>query len=264
MPFLRMGDGVHYYQLVGPSGKPAILFSNSLGTDLRIWDGVAARLAEQFRVIRYDKRGHGLTEAVPPPYSAGDLAADVVALLDALELEQAVICGVSVGGIVAQALALEHPERVRALILLDTGARIGTAESWQQRIDAVKAAGVASLVPVTMERWFSAGFRTHRAADVIGYSLMLRQTSADGYVGTCAALRDADFRAVLSSVFKPTLVLCGAEDIATVPELGRELASLIPGAQFALIEKAGHLACVEQPDAVAERITRFLQEVSCV
>ena len=264
MAFLTTGCFVQYYRVDGPADKPAVLFANSLGSDLRIWDGVAARLAPRFRVIRYDLRGHGLSEAPAPPYSAADLASDVAGLLDALEIRDAIICGVSVGGLIAQAVALNHAERVRGLVLSDTGARIGSTEAWQQRIDKVSADGVDSLVTMTMERWFAAGFREHSAADVRGYSLMLRQTSADGYVGTCAALRDADFRQAVARINKPTLILCGAEDIATPPELGRELAGLIPGAQFSLIENAAHLPCVEQPDAVAERMMKFFQEVQIV
>ena len=264
MPFLQIGDTVHHYQAHGPKEQPAVVFSNSLGSDLRIWDGVAARLLPHYQVVRYDLRGHGLSAAPTPPYSAVDLAGDVVALLDGLEIREAVVCGVSVGGVIAQAVALNHPERVRALVLSDTGARIGSAEAWQQRIDKVRADGVNSLVQMTMERWFAAGFRERCKADVSGYSLMLRQTSADGYIGTCAALRDADFRQAVTGIHKPTLVLCGALDIATPPQLGRELAGLIPGAQFYLIDDAAHLPCVEQPDAVVERMRQFFREVDIV
>jgi 3-oxoadipate enol-lactonase len=264
MPFRQIDSYVHHYEVDGAKEKPAIVFANSLGSDLRIWDGVASRLLAHFRIVRYDLRGHGLTEAPAPPYSADDLARDVVQLLDALEINDAIICGVSVGGLIAQAIALNYPARVRALVLCDTGARIGTAEAWQQRIDKVRADGVSSLVQMTMERWFSAGFRERCSADVRGYSLMLRQTSADGYVGTCAALRDTDLRQAVTQIKKPTLVLCGAEDIATTPELGRELAGLIPGAKFSLIDNAAHLPCVEQPDAVAERMMQFFREVQIV
>ncbi|HET9917168.1 MAG TPA: 3-oxoadipate enol-lactonase [Candidatus Binatia bacterium] len=255
---------MQHYRTDGAAGKPALLFANSLGSDLRIWDDVASRLAGHCHVIRYDLRGHGLSEAPAPPYSAADLAGDAVAILDRLNIHQAIVCGVSVGGMIAQAVALNFPKRVRGLVLCDAGAKIATSEAWQQRIDKVRADGVDSLVQMTMERWFSAGFREKCAAEVRGYSLMLRQASADGYIGTCAALRDTDFRTAIRQVKQPTLVLCGAEDIATPPELGRELAGLIPGAQFSLIEKAAHLPAVEQPDAVAERMMQFLQEVHIV
>lgn len=264
MPFLQTGDFVQHYRTDGAAGKPALLFANSLGSDLRIWDEVAARLAGRYHVIRYDLRGHGLSEAPAPPYSAADLAGDAVAILDQLNIHQAIVCGVSVGGLVAQAIAVNRPERVRALVLCDTGAKIATPEAWQQRIDKVRADGVDSLVQMTMERWFSAGFRARFPVEVRGYSLMLRQTSAAGYIGTCAALRETDFRAAITQVKQPTLVLCGAEDIATPPELGCELAGLIPGAQFFLIDNAAHLPCIEQPDATAARMAQFLQEVEIV
>lgn len=261
MPFVTVNNIVHRYVDEGAKGKPAIVFANSLGSDLRIWDEVAACLVGDFRVVRYDFRGHGLTEAAMAPYSADDLARDLVDLLDALNIRYAIVCGVSVGGIIAQAMAITHAERVRALVLCDTGARIGTTEAWQQRIDKVRSESVDSLVEMTMERWFSARFRERHAADVRGYSIMLRQSSVEGYAGVCAALRDADFRQAITRLKIPTLVLCGAEDIATPPELGRELAGLIPGAEFSLIEKAAHLPCVEQPEAVAQRMIQFFREV---
>jgi 3-oxoadipate enol-lactonase len=262
MPFAAVNHIVHRYVDEGEREKPAIVFANSLGSDLRIWDETAAHLADEFRLVRYDFRGHGLTEAVKGPYSAGELARDLVGLLDLLGIQQAIVCGISVGGIIAQACALNYSERVRALVLSDTGARIGSVESWQQRIDKVHSDGVESLVEMTMERWFSAGFRERRAADVRGYSIMLRQSSAEGYAGVCTALRDADFRQSMTQIKNPTLVLCGAEDIATPPELGRELAGLIAGAQFSLIENAGHLPCVEQPETVVERMRQFFREVA--
>lgn len=264
MPFTRTNDIVHHFVTSGAKSKPAVVFANSLGSDLRIWDAVAELLSEQFRIVRYDKRGHGLSDASPPPYTAGGLAQDVVGLLDALEIGQAVICGVSVGGVIAQALALNYPQRARALILCDTGARIGSLESWQQRIDTVQTGGLKSLESPTMERWFSASFRSRRPADIRGYSNMLLQTSLNGYIGTCCALRDADFRAKAAQIKRPTLVLCGAEDIATPPDLGKELAGLIPGAQFSLIENAAHLLCIEQPEIVAQRMIQFFREVHIV
>jgi 3-oxoadipate enol-lactonase len=264
MPFVKIDECVHCYVDEGARANPAIVFANSLGSDLRIWNGVAARLLPRFRVIRYDLRGHGLSEAPAPPYTAAELASDVVGVLDALDIKDAIVCGVSVGGLIAQALTLRFPDRVRALVLCDTGARIGTAEGWQQRIDKVRTDGVDSLVSMTMERWFSVGYRQCCAADVRGYSIMLQQSSADGYIGTCAALRDADFRPEMAQIKKPTLVLCGAEDIATPPELGRELAGLIPGAQFSLIDGAANLPCIEQPDKMAERMMQFFQEVQVV
>ena len=264
MSFVALHGCVHHFDFAGRDDRPALMFTNSLGSDLRIWDDLAERLSGQFKIIRYDHRGHGLSDALPPPYSADDLAGDVIALLDHLEIRQAALCGVSVGGLIAQAAAVKYPERVRALILSDTGARIGSVDSWQQRIEMIQAGGVVSIEQMTMERWFSARFRERRPADVHGYVNMLRQTAADGYIGTCAALRDSDLRDAVKKIHCPTLVLCGAEDIATPPELGRELAGLIPGAKFSLIEEAAHLPCVEQPAAMAERMLEFFREVRIV
>lgn len=264
MPFVVLDGCVHHYGLAGRDDRPALLFANSLGSDLRIWDDLAARLSSQFKIIRYDHRGHGLSDAPPPPYSAEDLAGDVIALLDHLEIRQAALCGVSVSGLIAQAVAVRYPERVRALILSDTGARIGSVESWQQRIEMIQTGGVMSIEKMTMDRWFSVGFRQHRPQDVRGYATMLRQTSTDGYIGTCGALRDGDLRDAVENIRCPTLVLCGAEDIATPPELGRDLAGLIPGAKFSLIEESAHLPCVEQPAAMAEKLLEFFREVPIV
>jgi 3-oxoadipate enol-lactonase len=264
MPFARINHSIHHYVLSGAKDKPALLFANSLGSDLHIWDDVADLLGGHFRIVCYDKRGHGLSEAPAPPYTINDLSQDVFGLLDALKIERAVVCGISVGGLIAQALALSHPERVRGLVLSDTGVRIGSVESWEERIATVRAGGLESLLSPTMERWFSRQFRECHDADVRGYSNMLLRTTVDGYIGTCCALRDADFHATVSQIKSRTLVLCGAEDIATPPELGRELASLIAGAEFSLIEGTGHLPCIEKPLPMTERMLKFFREVQIV
>jgi 3-oxoadipate enol-lactonase len=263
MPFARINNCVHHYVVEGAT-KPVLVFANSLGTDLHIWDVAAERFGEYFRIVRYDQRGHGLSEAPPPPYSLDDLARDVVGLLDHLEIDQAVVCGISVGGLIGQALALSYPERVRALVLCDTGARIGSVESWDQRIAAVRAGGLHGLQSGMMERWFSKEFRDRRGVDVHGYSNMLLRTTVDGYIGTCYALRDGNLTRTVARLKCRTLVLCGAQDIATPPELGQELASLIPRAEFSLIENAGHLSCVEQPEKLTQRMMQFFREVQIV
>ncbi len=261
MPFLDVGDCVLHYQVDGAADKPALLFSNSLGSDLRIWDPLVSFLAKDFRLIRYDTRGHGLSEASPPPYSTGDLAQDVIALLDALQINKAVVCGLSVGGVIAQQLAIDQPDRVRALVLCDTGARIGTVASWEERIATVKANGLTVLATPSMERWFSADFRKLNSAALRGYANMVVRTVVDGYVGTCCALRDTDLTDTSSSIAKPTLVLCGEQDIATPPDMARELAKIIPNAHLFLIPGAAHISCVEQPAVMAAEIIQFLREV---
>jgi 3-oxoadipate enol-lactonase len=264
MAFLEINGSVHHYVVEGVKDKPALVFSNSLGSDLRSWDGVVSCLGDRFRVIRYDKRGHGLTDAMEPPYSMDDLAEDLVGLLDKLEIQNTLLCGLSVGGLIAQKFALTYPGRVRALVLCDTGARIGTVESWNQRIEIVRSGGVESFVAPSMERWFSAAFRRDRAAEMRGYANMLRQISVKGYLGVCAALRDADLTQAVSAIRKPTLVLCGDRDIATPPEMGRALADAIPGAKFSLIPDAAHLACIEQPEAMGKMLMEFFKEANLV
>jgi 3-oxoadipate enol-lactonase len=264
MAFVDINGCVHHYVVEGIPDKPALVFSNSLGSDLRSWDVVVSRLGDRFRIIRYDKRGHGLTDAPEPPYSIDDLSDDLAGLMDKLDIQNALLCGLSVGGLIAQRFALKYRGRVRALVLCDTGARIGTVESWNQRIAIVQSAGIESFVAPSMERWFSAAFRRERAAEVRGYANMLRRTSVDGYVGTCIALRDADLTREVSAITQPTLVLCGDQDIATPPELGRALSEAIPGARFSLIPQAAHLSSIEQPEVMANLLTTFFTEANLV
>lgn len=264
MAFLDINGSVHHCVVEGAKGKPTLVFSNSLGSDLRSWDGVVSCLGDRFRIIRYDKRGHGLTDALEPPYSMDDLSDDLVGLLDKLDIQNVLLCGLSVGGLIAQRFALQHPDRVRGLVLCDTGTRIGTVESWNQRIEIVRSGGVESFVAPSMERWFSAAFRRQRAAEVRGYANMLRQISVKGYLGVCAALRDADLTQAVRAISKPTLVLCGDQDIATPPEMGRALAEAIPGAKFSLIPDAAHLSCIEQPERMANLVTQYFKEANLV
>jgi 3-oxoadipate enol-lactonase len=262
LSFLKIGGTVHHYLVEGAKDQPALVFCNSLGSDLRTWDSVVPYFVSNFRIVRYDKRGHGLSDAPTPPYSLDDLALDLIGLLDNLEIEEAVVCGLSVGGLIAQRLALSHPERVHALVLCDTAMRIGSVASWEERIATVRESGLTSWVTPSIERWFSPVFRERHDADVRGYANMLLRMSVQGYIGTCYALRDADLTPLASTINKPTLVLCGDQDIATPPALGQELARSIPGARFSLIRDAAHLSCIEQPEALARQLIEFLREVN--
>jgi len=251
-------DGVHiHYSDSGPRTAPALAFSNSLGTDFRIWDRVAARLGERYRIVKYDKRGHGLSDGAPAPYKLSDHVGDLAGLLEVLGVSNAIVCGLSVGGLIAQGLAAEHPALVRQLILCDTAHKIGTAEMWNERIAAVEKGGIESLADGVLERWFSADFRANKTAELAAWRNLLVRTTADGYAGTCAAIRDADLTDSSARLAVPTLCICGSEDGATTPDLVRSTAALIPGARFELIKGAGHLPCIEAPDAVADLILEF-------
>ncbi len=258
MKFARVNDVVLHYEDTGGQARPAIAFSNSLGTDFRIWDEVAGKLGRDYRVIRYDKRGHGLSEATPAPYAMTDHVADLAALLDYLEVQSAAIVGLSVGGLIAQGLAALRPDLVSALVLSDTAHKIGTAELWNQRIDAINAGGIASIADAIMERWFTPSFRSPANADYIGYLAMLNRTPVEGYVGTCAAIRDADLTESTRALNFPVLCVVGDQDGATPPGLVRTLADLISGSRFEIIENAGHLPCIEQPDRFASLVREFL------
>ena len=259
MPFVRAGDITQHYSIEGDGDGPALVFANSLGTDLRIWDLVAAELAPRHRLVRYDQRGHGLSDGTSAPYTIPQLAADLAALLDALAVRSAVVCGLSVGGMIALELARSHPARVRALVLCDTAATIGTADAWNARIAAVEAAGLEAIGPAVMERWFTAAFREKEPATVEGHRNMFERTTPAGYIGTCAAIRDADLAAHLGTLRVPTLALCGNEDVATPPHRVRSMAEAIPGARFVVIPGAAHLPCVEQPHTLAREVVRFVE-----
>lgn len=254
--FTNINNITLHYTLKGNKRGDTLIFINSLGSDWRIWDKVAQPFLATHRVLRYDKRGHGLSEAPPAPYTMRDHAADLLGLMDALDISQATLIGISVGGMIAQELALWQPQRVAALVLCDTGARIGTLQSWNDRIAAVNQNGVESIADMVLARWFTDALPAPARA---GWRNMLARTPKAGYAGTCAALRDCDQTEHLARLICPTLVLCGDSDTSTLPELNRTLAGLIPNAEFALIAGAAHLPCIEQPASMIAHIRAFLQ-----
>jgi 3-oxoadipate enol-lactonase / 4-carboxymuconolactone decarboxylase len=249
---------LHYLSEGGPAGTP-LVFINSLGTNLHLWDALLPHLPAQFRRVRYDKRGHGLSDIPPAPYTLQDHTRDLAALLEQLEIEASILVGISVGGLIAMDYALQYPDRVRALILCDTAPRIGTQESWSERIRSVRQEGLDALAGAILERWFTPTFAAQHPADWQGFTHMLLQTALEGYTGTCAALRDADLRDQVGRIAAPSLVLCGVLDPTTTPGLMLELAEALPDASFQVIDSAAHLPCVEQPQAVAVAIRQFLQ-----
>jgi 3-oxoadipate enol-lactonase len=253
------GSALHVAES-GPEDGPALVFSNSLGTDFRIWDPLLAYLPAGLRIIRYDKRGHGLSDCPPLPWGMGDHVADLAGVLDALAVRDAVVCGLSVGGMIAQGLAAERPDLVQALVLCDTGARIGNPEMWDNRIAAVEQGGIESLADAILERWFSRRFRAGEPALSLWRNMLIR-TPAAGYIGTSMAIRNADLIESTSRLRLPCLAVCGSEDGATPPDLVRETASLIPGSRFELIRGAGHLPCIEQPGELGRLITGFLGRI---
>ncbi|MFC4671540.1 3-oxoadipate enol-lactonase [Seohaeicola nanhaiensis] len=262
MRIADLGDVRLHYRIDGdPQGAP-VVFANSLGTDLRLWDKVLPLLPKGLKFIRYDKRGHGLSSEPGAPYTMGALVRDAEGLLDLLDVKDCAFVGLSIGGMIAQGLAVKRLDLVRAVVLSNTGAKIGTAEMWKQRIDAVNAGGIESLADAVMERWFSRGFRATPELE-IWRNMLVRQPAA-GYAGCSAAISGTDFYTTTASLRLPALGIAGDEDGSTPPDLVRETVDLIPGSKFHLIRKAGHLPCVEQPEEYAAALTTFLKEVGHV
>lgn len=260
MAFARVNGVVLHHEVRGRADGPPLVFSNSLGTDFRIWDAVAALLEDDFRLVFYDKRGHGLSETTQQPYALSDHVNDLAALLDHHGIPKAAIVGLSVGGVIAQGLAALRPELVQSLVLCDTAHKIGTDHLWNSRIKAVNESGISAIADGIMQRWFTPAYRTPDNPDFVGYTAMLTRTPIDGYAGTCAALRDADLTESTRALKVPALCIVGDQDGSTPPELVRELASLINGARLEIIEDAGHLPCVEQPEKTAALIRSFLMQ----
>ena len=246
-----------HYRIDGdPDGAP-VLFSNSLGTDLRLWDQVIDLLPKTgLRFIRYDKRGHGLSECTPAPYTMGTLVRDVERLMDHLDIRGAIFVGLSIGGMIAQGLAAKRLDLVRAMVLSNTGAKIATREMWAQRITCVETGGIEALADATMQRWFSDAFRQTDA--FAAWRNMLVRQPAEGYIGCSHAISGTDFMSPTSALRLPTLGIAGSEDGSTPPDLVRETVGLIPGSQFHLIRGAGHLPCVEKPEEYAQVLTEFI------
>lgn len=259
MKFLRIGDVVISHDIVGAdSGKPAIAFINSLGTDRRIWSQVVEALSDEFTLLTFDKRGHGLSDLASPPYQIENFADDLIALIEHYGLRDVTLCGLSIGGLIALSTYDKRPDLIRGLFFADTAHKIGTPEFWAARIGAVESGGIGSILEPIMSRWFTGPYRTNENADYRGYCNMLLRQPVEGYAGACAAIRDADFTDVAKRIAVPAHCVVGAEDGSTPPELVRSLADLIPGCGFEIIEGAAHIPCVETPELFIGILRRFI------
>jgi 3-oxoadipate enol-lactonase len=235
-----------HYVADGPEDAPPVVLAGSLGSTLAMWEPQVAALARDFRVIRYDHRGHGGSPCPSGRYTLEDLAGDAVALFDRLELDRASFCGLSLGGMVGMWLGAHAPQRIDRLALCCTSPYYGPA-MWDERAALVRDEGTAAVADATIERWFTPEF-----ADKDRFHRMLVETSSDGYAGCCDAIGGMDLRADLPSIIAPTLVIAGEDDPATPPEVNRAIADAIPGAHYEVVGPARHLANVEQADKVNE------------
>ncbi|MGH1356439.1 MAG: 3-oxoadipate enol-lactonase [Thalassovita sp.] len=259
MPFADLSGFRQHYREDGETTGAPVVFAHALGVDLSVWDPVVARLPKGLRVIRMDMRGHGQSQATPAPYSMGTLVRDAEALLDHLNIRNCVFVGLSIGGMIAQGLAVKRMDQIRALVLSNTAAKIGQADAWRDRIDLVQTQGVDAVVDMTLEKWFARAYRAE--ADLSPWRSLINDTSPEGYKGCCAAISGTDFYTPTSGLRLPVLGLAGSEDGSTPPDLVRETVDLVPGSKFQLIRRAGHLPFVEQPDAYAEALSSFLRDI---
>ena len=255
--FAIVGEATIYYEIEGPFDAPALVLSNSLGTDISMWRWQLDALTGPFRVVRYDSPGHGRSQTTEAPYTVELLARDVIGLADHLELERFSICGVSLGGGVGIWLAAHAPACVEKLVVANTASHFDSPESWNARIEAIRNEGMASIADAVVERWFTPTFRERCPAEVEGARRMLLAVPAEGYIACCEAVRDGDLRADLASMRTPTLVIGGTDDPAVPPDKCRAMADAIDGARFIELPSA-HLSNIEAAEAFNSAVLKFL------
>jgi len=259
MPFTQANGARMNYRIDGPPGAPTLVLSNSLGTNLTMWDPQISALAKQFRVLRYDTRGHGESAVTPGPYSIAQLGRDVMGLLDALGIERVHFCGLSMGGMIAMWIGTNEPGRVNRLLLCNTAAKIGSLEGWNSRIEMVRGQGMGAIADTQAQRWFTAAFVANSPSVIVSARQMIANTSPDGYAANCAAIRDIDQRESISRIRARTLVISGLHDPVIPAADSRYLADTIPGARLAELD-ASHLSNLEAADDFTAALLTFLNE----
>jgi 3-oxoadipate enol-lactonase len=246
------------FRFDGPEEAPTLLLSNSLGTAIDMWEDQMAPLAEHFRVLRYDQRGHGRTAAPPGPYRLEELAADALALLDRLGIERVSFCGASLGGMTGMFLAAHAPERIDRLALCCTSAHIPPRERWLERAALVRSDGVEAVAEASLERWFTPAMRGRRTEVVDRLRRTLLEIDPEGYAACCEALAEADLRGDLLAIRAPTLVITGEDDLSTPPAHGQLIADSVVDARCMMLSPARHLANVERADEVNRALLEHL------
>ena len=253
-------DGIAFRVLVeGPEDAPVLMLSNSLGSNLSMWDPQMPEFLRRYRVVRYDHRGHGGTDAPEGPYSFARLAQDAVDILDALGIERAHWCGLSMGGMTGMRLLTHHADRIDRAVFANTAAHMGPAEMWDTRIRALTENGIESLVDSTIERWFTPEFREREPDTIAKVRNMILTTPTKGYVGCACAIRDMDQRETIRDVSRPTLVIVGAKDPSTTPQAAAVITEAIRGSRAVTLD-AAHLSNLEQPDAFTKAVLDFLEK----
>ena len=254
-----LADGARLaYTVDGPAEAPALVLSNSLGTDLRMWEPQVAALAERLRVVRYDSRGHGRSDAPNGPYTIEALARDALAVMDAAGVRRAHILGLSKGGMVGMWLGANAGEVVDRLILANTSPYMPPRELWDQRIDAVLNQGMEAIEQAVVDRWFTPGFQQSNRQDVDKVREMIRSTPAHGYAGCCAAIRDMDQRQSIRNIGAPTMIIAGEKDPSTTVAMAHEMVMAIPGSRLVIFDNTAHLSNVERAEDFTTAVLSFL------
>ena len=255
--FLTSDASVLHYRTDGDRAQPCLVLSNSLGTDLSMWQAQAAALAGDFFVVRYDTRGHGRSSAGAAPFGIERLGLDVVALLDHLDVERAAFCGISMGGLTGQWLGIHQSQRLRQLVLANTAARIGSADAWLARAEQVRRDGMDAVADGAPARWFTPQFLQHAPDTVARMVASLRDQDAGGYAACCEALAQADLRASVGMITVPTLVIAGEHDPVTTLDDARWLQQQVAGSRLASVP-ASHISSVEAAQAFTAQLRGFL------
>ena len=257
MPFAQLADVRLHYRVDGEDDAPPLLLANSLGTTADMWEPQMPALAGRFRVIRHDTRGHGLSQVTPGPYSIEQLGRDALGLLDRLGIARAHFCGLSMGGMVGVLLGIHAPERVDRLVVANTAAKIGTQETWNARIEAVRKGGMAAIAPALMSRWFTSSVLESPTPKIAELRAQFERISPEGYVACCAAVRDMDQRNALGRIHAPMLVIAGTNDAVTTPDDGRYIAEHVHGARFVELP-AAHLSNIQAAPGFTQALVQFL------
>jgi 3-oxoadipate enol-lactonase len=259
MPVIQSNGCPLNVEIAGPEDKPVLMLCNSLGTDLHMWDPQLKPFAQEFRLIRYDRRGHGKSGVTKGPYTMEMLGRDALAIMDGLGVQKVNWCGLSMGGMVGQWLGANAPNRIERLVLANTNYYYAVKDFWHDRIKTVADKGLAAIVKSNMERWFTEDFRQREPGIVATMSELFLKTPVEGYLACCAAIRDMDNREFLAKIKAPTLVIAGRSDLATPVEAAMHIQKHIPGAALTVLE-AAHISNVEQPSEFTGEVLGFLGE----
>ncbi|MEO6917675.1 MAG: 3-oxoadipate enol-lactonase [Collimonas sp.] len=257
MPILKIDFEDVAYTLDGPAGAPVVMLSNSLGTTMSMWERQAQFLQRQYRVLRYDTRGHGQSAVPAGRYTVQQLGNDVLQLLDALDIEKVNFCGISMAGMIGMWLGIHAPSRLEKLVIANSAARIGTAEGWHARAQLVLASGMDDVADGAAGRWFTPAFIAHAPDQVAQYVQSLRTCSPAGYAGCCQALADADLREGIAAIKTPTLLIVGRHDPVTTAADAHFMQSRIGNSRYAEL-LASHLSNIEASDAFNRLLQDFL------